>query len=38
LGLDDEDAVPFPPNSPNRARQLEVIAGTENAYALAKKY
>jgi imidazolonepropionase-like amidohydrolase len=36
--LDDEDAVPFPPNSPNRAQQLEVIAGTDRAYALAKKY
>lgn len=36
--LDDEDATPFPPNSPNRARQLQMFAGTDNAYGLAKKY
>jgi imidazolonepropionase-like amidohydrolase len=36
--LDDEDASPLPPNSPNRARQLQVFAGTDNAYALARKY
>ncbi|MGZ3340992.1 MAG: amidohydrolase family protein [Reyranella sp.] len=35
--LDDEDANPV--HSPMmRARQLEVIAGTDRAYALAKKY
>ena len=35
--LDDEDANPV--HSPaSRARQLEVIAGTDRAYALAKKY
>lgn len=35
--LDDEDANPV--NSPMmRARQLEVITGTDRAYALAKKY
>jgi imidazolonepropionase-like amidohydrolase len=36
--LDDEDAVPLPPTSPNRAKQLQVIAGTDITYALAKKY
>lgn len=36
--LDDEDAFPLPPGSSNRARQLEVIRGTDSAYALAKKY
>ena len=36
--LDDEDAIPFPPDSSNRVRQLQVIRGTDNAYALAKKY
>jgi imidazolonepropionase-like amidohydrolase len=36
--LNDEDAFPFPADSPNRARQLEMFEGTDNAYALAKKY
>jgi imidazolonepropionase-like amidohydrolase len=36
--LDDEDAIPFPPGSSNRLKQAMVIAGTYNAYALAKKY
>lgn len=36
--LDDEDATPFPLGSSNRARQLEVVRGTDSAYALAKKY
>ncbi|WP_194775789.1 metal-dependent hydrolase family protein [Pararhodonellum marinum] len=36
--LDDEDAVPFPEGSPNRLKQLETTKGTDNAYALAKKY
>ena len=36
--LDDEDAVPFPPGSENRVKQLEVVAGTDTLYALAKKY
>jgi imidazolonepropionase-like amidohydrolase len=36
--LDDEDANPMPEGSPNRKKQLEMSAGTENAYALAKKY
>lgn len=36
--LDDEDAIPFPDGSPNRAKQLEMTQGTDTAYALAKKY
>jgi len=36
--LDDEDAIPLPKGSPNRAKQLQVTKGTDNAYALAKKY
>ena len=36
--LDDEDAVPFPEGSANRAKFLEMARGTDNAYGLAKKY
>lgn len=36
--LDDQDAIPFPASSPNRAKQLEMTDGTDNAYQLAKKY
>lgn len=36
--LDDEDAIPFPEGSANRAKQLEMTQGTDKAYALAKKY
>jgi imidazolonepropionase-like amidohydrolase len=36
--LQDEDMIPFPEGSGARAKQLEMIAGTEKAYALAKKY
>jgi imidazolonepropionase-like amidohydrolase len=36
--LDDADAIPFPSGSTNRTRQLEVIQGTDIAYALAKQY
>ena len=36
--LDDADANPFPDGSPNRIKQLQVVEGTERAYALAKKY
>jgi imidazolonepropionase-like amidohydrolase len=36
--LDDEDAVPFPEGSPNRAKFVEMTRGTDNAYALAKKH
>jgi imidazolonepropionase-like amidohydrolase len=34
--LDDEDAIPQ--QGPNRLKQLEVSAGTDRAYGLAKKY
>lgn len=36
--LDDEDAVPFPAGSPARAKQLQMIAGTDTAYRLARKH
>ncbi|MEN9599654.1 MAG: hypothetical protein RL596_1973 [Bacteroidota bacterium] len=36
--LDDEDAIPIPEGTPNRKKQLEMVAGTDNAYKLAKKY
>lgn len=36
--LDDEDATPFPPHSDNRAKQLEMVSGTDTAYKLAKRY
>jgi hypothetical protein len=36
--LDDEDAIPFAPASPKRAKQLQMTQGTDNAYALAQKY
>ncbi|NIJ18600.1 imidazolonepropionase-like amidohydrolase [Sphingomonas naasensis] len=36
--LDDEDATPFPPGSFERGKQLEVIAGTDRVYQLARKY
>ena len=36
--LDDEDANPQPPGSPNRQKQLEMSAGTDTAYKLAKQY
>lgn len=36
--LDDEDVTPFPNGSPNRAKQIQMTAGTDTAYALAKKY
>jgi imidazolonepropionase-like amidohydrolase len=35
--LDDDDAIPIP-DPPTRAKQLEVTAGTERAYALARKH
>jgi imidazolonepropionase-like amidohydrolase len=34
--LDDEDAIPVPPHA--KAKQMEIIAGTERAYALAIKH
>jgi imidazolonepropionase-like amidohydrolase len=36
--LDDEDAIPFPVGSDNRAKQIEMVNGTDTAYNLAKKY
>jgi imidazolonepropionase-like amidohydrolase len=36
--LDDQDANPYPEGSENRANQLIVAQGTDNAYNLAKKY
>ncbi|WP_281967314.1 metal-dependent hydrolase family protein [Roseovarius nanhaiticus] len=36
--LDDEDSVPFPEGSANRAKQLEMTNGTNTAYELAKKH
>lgn len=36
--LDDEDVTPFPEGSENRIKQIEMTAGTDKAYALAKKY
>jgi len=36
--LQDEDMIPFPEGSAARAKQLEMIAGTERAYKLAQKY
>ena len=36
--LNDEDAIPFPEGSDNRKKQLEVVAGTDTGYALAKRY
>ena len=36
--LDDRDATPFPQGSQQRLKQLEVIRGTDNLYALAKKH
>jgi imidazolonepropionase-like amidohydrolase len=36
--LDDQDMPPFPPGSPERAKMLQVISGTDNVYRLAKKY
>jgi imidazolonepropionase-like amidohydrolase len=36
--MDDEDAVPFPEGSSARKKYLEMVAGTDKAYKLAKKY
>lgn len=36
--LNDEDAIPFPEGSANRAKQIMVTDGTDKAYKLAKKY
>jgi imidazolonepropionase-like amidohydrolase len=36
--LEDEDSIPFPEGSPNRAKQLTMTSGTDTAYELAKQY
>lgn len=36
--LDDEDLPPFPKGSPQRAKLMEVVAGTDRAYRLAKTH
>ena len=36
--LDDEDAIPFAEGSKNRAKQLQMSAGTDTAYELAKHH
>jgi imidazolonepropionase-like amidohydrolase len=36
--LDDEDAIPYAEGSVNRQKQVQLLKGTDNAYALAKKY
>jgi imidazolonepropionase-like amidohydrolase len=36
--VDDQDANPYPEGSANRIKQLTMFKGTDNAYALAKKY
>ncbi len=36
--LDDEDAIPFPEGSASRAKQIEMSAGTDHAYELAKTH
>lgn len=35
---DDEESNPFPPGSPQHAKKMKVVTGTDNVYALAKKY
>jgi imidazolonepropionase-like amidohydrolase len=36
--IEGEGANPYPEGSPNREKQKTMFAGTDNAYALAKKY
>jgi imidazolonepropionase-like amidohydrolase len=36
--LEDQDMVPFPEGSASRAKQLEMISGTDTAYKLAKQH
>jgi imidazolonepropionase-like amidohydrolase len=36
--LDDEDAIPFPEGSANREKQMQMVAGTDAAYKLAKQF
>jgi len=36
--LDDEDVPPLPEGSPERAKFMDVVAGTDNVYKFARKY
>lgn len=36
--LDDEDSIPIQEGSPNRAKQLQITAGTDSAYKLSIKH
>jgi hypothetical protein len=36
--LDDEDAKPYPKGSPNRAKFLQIVQGTDVAYGFAIKH
>jgi len=36
--MDDEDAVPFPEGSSARKKYLDMVAGTDKAFQLARKY
>lgn len=36
--LDDQDSTPFPAGSASRVKQLQMYAGTDTAYRLAKQY
>jgi imidazolonepropionase-like amidohydrolase len=36
--MDDEEAIPFPPGSDQRRKQLQVFEGTDRAYRLARQY
>jgi imidazolonepropionase-like amidohydrolase len=36
--LDDEDAIPFPPDSDQAAKAQQVFTGTDRVFALAKQY
>jgi imidazolonepropionase-like amidohydrolase len=35
---DEEEFNPFPPGSQEHAKKMQVVTGTDNVYALAKKY
>src|SRR5262249_19305712 len=34
----DQDSIPFPPGSEQRAKKMQVVKGTDTVYALAKKH
>jgi imidazolonepropionase-like amidohydrolase len=36
--LEDEDMIAFPPGSPASKKQMQMIAGTDRAYGLARQY